>query len=667
MNKKIVFALYKKEIRDILRDKKTIFMMVVMPIFLYPLIVVAMLQIMQSISTEMQQKSYRIAFENVKEQEEINKIMLDEEGQMEYNFDIIHGDNLEEKLKNRQIDAYITEKVEKDQIIYKIQYISTVIDSSNAANIMEDVIEKYREEIRKSKLQKAGLDVKTILYPVSAQFTDHASGEETLGNIIGSMIPFLLITSILLGSMYPAIDVTAGERERGTLETVLTLPVSNYDLIMSKFFAVSTISCFSALLNLISMGVLGVYMFQTIGLTMEGTAINLQEFLPAVGIMILCVMVFALFITALSLCVCLFAKSFKEAQNYITPLMLIVMFTGYIGFIPSMELTQTTAAIPVANISLLIKQIFTFNFSYSNIMIVFISNVAYSLLVIIILGKIYNSEAVLFGDGNSGIRILERRANIKPGQMPTIADAFVVLAVVLLAIFYVGSYAQLKIGFWGVAVQQAIILFIPIGLLLYLKYNKKEVFAIRLPKVSALIGSVVLWSGSYILAIIVSKMLLVIFPSSLEYLDGLNHYFLEQNGMVLFLVVAIFPAIAEEVLFRGFVFSAMREKWKPFTAILISSAIFGLYHMDIVKFFSTGILGMAMAYSVYRSKSIFTSMTMHFCNNAGSVLCLLYPATIGKAYQVLETDSIINNIGLVFLGIILSGLGIFLLNLRNSK
>lgn len=661
MNKRIISALYKKEIRDIVRDKKTIFMMVVMPIFLYPLLVVIMLQVMQNVTTEMKQKSYRIAFENVDNQEEITKIMFDEEDPLDYNFQVVKINHAREQLENKEVDAYITEEEENGQKIYKIQYISTITDSSIAADMMKEVIEQYRENLRKTNIQNAGLDVKAILYPVTTQLSDHASGEDTLGNIIGSMVPFLLITSILLGSMYPAIDVTAGEKERGTLETVLTLPVSNYNLIMSKFFAVSTISCISALLNLVSMGFLGTYIYKTIDLAMSGMSIKLGEFLPAVGIMIICVMVFALFITALSLCVCLFAKSFKEAQNYITPLMLVVMLTGYIGFIPNIELTQATAAIPVANICLLIKQIFTFSFSYSNIMIVLVSNVAYSLLVIIILGKIYNSEAVLFGDGNGGIRILERRANIKSGQMPTIADAMVALAVVLLGMFYIGSYAQLKIGFWGVAVQQAIILLIPIALIVYLKYDKKKALSIRCPKVPSVFGSILLWIGSYILAVMVSKLLLPIFPSSLEYLDGMNHYFLEQNGLVLFLVVAVCPAVAEEVLFRGFVFSAMREKWKPWMAILVSSALFGLYHMDIIKFFTTGILGIAMAYSVYRSKSIFTSMIMHFCNNAGSVLCLLYPAVVGKIYQLLETEHVLSNIGLTVVGSLLVILGVCLL------
>lgn len=662
MNRKTVWALYKKEILDILRDKKTIFMMVIMPIFLYPVIVVAMLQIMQNVSNEMQQKTYKIAFEeSITEQQELKNAIVEIMEEKEYHLQIIDTNMPEQYLQEKQIDAYLVQEEQDGQMIYTIKYVSTINDSVTAADMLKELLNNYREQLRKEGIEAAGLDVQVILYPIVVELDDQASGEETLGNIIGSMIPFLLITSILLGSMYPAIDVTAGEKERGTLETVLTLPISNYELITSKFFAVATISCISALLNLISMGFLGLYLYNTIGFLMNEITIQLVEFIPAIIIMIICVLVFALFVTALSLCVCLFAKSFKEAQNYITPLMLVIMLTGYIGFIPNVELTQTTAIVPVANICLLIKQIFTFQLSYELIVMVLVSNIVYSMVSMMVLGKIYNSETVLFGDGKGGIRLLERRANLKSGQLPTIADAVIVLAIVLLGTFYIGTYAQLKFGFIGVAVQQVIILLVPISFIIYLKYDLKKTLSIKIPKLSDMIGSIMVWAGTYLLAAMASKILAIIFPSSLEYLGEYNQYFLEQNTILLFIIVGICPAIAEEVLFRGFVFSAMKERWKPWTAILLSSILFGLYHMDIIKFFTTGMLGIAMAYSVYYSNSIITSMCIHFLNNTGSVCALVFPDSIGKVYQVLDTEEPALMVSFIIISMLLIIVGRYLL------
>lgn len=182
-----------------------------------------------------------------------------------------------------------------------------------------------------------------------------------------------------MGAVYPAIDTTAGEKERGTLETLLTLPVRNDELIMGKYLAVATVSIVSAMLNPISIGLMGTYIYQVMLVSnQEAAAIDFTGFIPAAVIVVLCVLVFSLFISALTMCVTIFAKFLKEANNYATPLLLSVMLTGYISFIPNVELTPHIASIPVVNICLLIHNLLIFKFEFSIIFIVLATNIAYA-------------------------------------------------------------------------------------------------------------------------------------------------------------------------------------------------------------------------------------------------------------------------------------------------
>lgn len=663
MKRSTIFSLYKKEMLDILRDKKTVIIMILVPIVLYPLLFLGASYAVNAIMQSQQDSTYKVAFEQVEHADEIEKVMNDDSDDLDYHFDVIECKDWKQALNDKKIDICITETKSEKQTVYQIQYLSAVSDSSTAADMMKDVITEYRERLRKTAIEEKNLDVTTMLYPIETKTVDCSSNEESFGSIIGSLLPFLMIVSILMGAIYPAIDATAGEKERGTLETLLTLPVSNYELIISKFLAVSTLSSISALLNFVSMGMVGTLMYQSLQVT-GGNGLNLHliTFIPAMLIVLICVLVFAMLLSALCLCICIFAKSFKEAQNYSTPLLLVVMLTGYIGFIPGVELNATYAMIPIANIVLLIKTIFTFQYSFGNLFLVLITNLVYSFLAIFLMSKIYNSESLLFSEGGS-VKLFESRANMKKGQMPGIGDAFLLLAVSVLVMFYIGSYAQLKLEFWGIPVQQVLFFVMAAGFAWYMKADYKKLFSLKLPKLSTVIGSVFLWIGSYIGIILMSIPLSHIFKGSASELQALNDWFANQPVWAMLLVVGIMPAICEETLFRGFLFGSMKEKWKPFTAILVSGVIFGIYHMSIIKAVTITFLGMALAYSVYCSGSILTSVLMHFLNNTIAVLCYAYPETVKKICPIFmeEKLSSVTCLILVIIAFVCVGLGVMIL------
>lgn len=699
MNKKIIASLYKKEMTDILRDKKTILMMIVVPLILYPLIFIGSMALSASIMNASTTSTYRIGFDQVPEESELRGFFS--EASKEYGYDflyltpnglqeegngavvtVIHEDGesteyatYEEALKNGYLDAYLTKETadaaaeNQSGEVYRINYLASETDSQTAASMIEDMLAEYRQSLREKKLMEAGLAPDAILYPISYEYQDLSSNEETMGSFLGYIIPFLMITSILMGAMYPAIDTTAGEKERGTLETLLTLPVRNLEMIMSKFLATATVAVAAALLNLISMGVLGAYMYESMRAASDvPMEFNVISYLPAIMIMILCVAVFALFASAVCLCVCIFARSFKEAQNYTTPVMLVFMFAGMAGMIPSISLDGKTSLIPVVNVALLIVELFKFHFDMGVIAVVLFSNVAYSLLAVVIMTKLFNSEDILFGDGTGSIRLLEKRSDMKGKQIPGIGDIVLLLSTLLIILMLIGSIAILKYRAYGLVIQQLLILGVTVFYCWYIKTDFKKVFHLKLPRISDLLIATFLWVGTYIVMMTLTVLLSAVFPESAKS-AGQELLDIWENAPIWLVIIssALFPAICEETAFRGVLFGTLQNKCRILVAVLITGAVFGLYHMNLIKFFVVGFFGCILAYAVYKTGSIAVSMWMHFLNNLFSVLLTFYEDQMASVFPILFRE----NLGMgelavfVLIGIVLLVVSLWILHRRH--
>ncbi len=636
MNTKIIKQLYKKEMLDVLRDKKTVLMMVVVPLIIYPLIMMLTVQIMAGVTQEMAKSTYRVGIKGELSQEQSEALRSTDED--DYVIRIVESYDLDKDLQDEILDLYIeVNKVEGQEVFY-ITYLSASTKSNYGVDIIYEKIKKYSSGKTEAMLVEAGLSPEEILSPVSIEYLDKSTKEESTGSMLGSMLPFMLVVSLLMGTMYPAIDATSGEKERGTLETLLTLPISNKELIFSKFLAVGTFGVVSAILNILAMCGVGAYLLNMIN-TMGGVGfeeIQLSKFALPLAIGILCVLAFAVFISALSMCVCAFAKSYKEANNYITPVMLVVMLASFVAFIPNIELTKNMALVPVANICLLLRDLLVFKYDYLAIMLVLVSNVIYGILSVLFLSKIYNSESIMFGDGGSGLQLFERRSNMKKGGVATVGDAWFVVIFMALIYLYVGSTLQMKYEMGGLVASQLLFVIVPLLVALYSKKSIVETFRLKACNIGSVVGGMFMLVGAVLVGLLLTVITSSIFKASGENAVEGMEAFIGDSFLVTLLVVALTPAICEELFFRGYVFTAMENKYKYVNAILISSAIFGVYHMSVVKFFTTAFLGMVICYVAHKSGSIFPGMLMHFTNNALSCVTLYYPEKVAEICPLID-------------------------------
>jgi len=654
MRVKPMLTLYKKEIMDLLRDKKTIIVMILVPILLYPSMMLISLLVMQGVVKDSAEKEYRIAMVESDVRSEVEEVLFEGAEEKSYHFKCLSYPT-EEKAKAdlsaKNVDlvivSYPSEMNDKSSELFgdetlfrvKIYNLAASTNSSNAYSNVREVLNDYSDKIRKKALEKEFEDAESIISPISVTAESISTSEQNAGSIMGIVLPFILILAILTGAIYPAIDATAGERERGTLETIMTLPVRKSEIMVSKFLSVSTIAIFTALLNILSMSAMTFYLYKTMGLSgVSSGSFEFSQFIPAIVSLLICLPIFAMFTSALCLCVCIFAKSFKEANNITSPIMIVFMFAAMVSILPNVELSEKTALIPVSNVSLLVKSVFSLDFDVRLVAIVLFSNLFYCLLMIFFMSTLFSSEDVLFGESTSGIHLFERRANLKKGTMPGYADLLLVLSAVMLLVVYLGSIVTLKAGFYSTLFVQVLIFAIPLLYAIYIRCDLKKLYFIKAPRIRQLLATVLIWIGAFSVNQTLVFLLSKIIPSMEENSDLLTESILNGGFIPAMIIVGITPAICEEATFRGFLFGSLKHRTRVWIAILVSAAVFGLYHMNFLQFFTGLFMGSVMAFMIEKSDSIFNTVLFHMLNNSISVFATFYPKTIEKIPVLGQAD-----------------------------
>jgi sodium transport system permease protein len=608
MNLKKSFEVFKKELVDIFRDKKSVIMMVLIPIILYPIIFSVLGQIIDTNDTEIENYNSQIAI----------KGNIDEDLYYSLNenlyINILEISNYEENLDENYIDAYI-EKKGNEILVY--------FDNNNAFSVlaldrMNKIISDYKNDISNKKLNSLGIKDTNYL-DLKVKEVDKSNSDDLNKYFLASIIPVLLIVTIGLGSVYPAIDITAGEKERGTLETILTVPISKNELFLGKYLAVTFISTLTGILNLLSIFL--VYLLQVLQSNDSGIYIDIGIFTFIK--MIFLILPVAMFISSMTMSACLFAKSFKDAQNVVTPIYLILMIPTFFSMMPNVELTKVKAFIPILNVCLALKEIIMSDLSINIMVIIFFSNLIYALCGYLFILKLFNTEEVLFSDGKS-LKFLVKRNSIKKSDSFKISDIFILASLIMILIIYLGSVFQLKNLFYGIMFTQWILIFMPVILFIwYFKRNFKKVLFLGKFNFKQLIAVLFVGFGGLLAANLQSYFISDIGNQTSKINDALLG--LETGGIILaYFALAISPAICEEIFFRGILLSTLLKRFSPAISIFLSSLLFGIFHLDLYRLLPTLILGLIFGYIVYKTKSIFLSIFLHAVNNSLSVTLMVF-------------------------------------------
>lgn len=380
-NKSMVWEIIKKELRDVIRDKKTLLMMIVVPILLFP-IMFGFLLTMQEDMINVEEDVYNkigFAFEI---DDALNTIIDEKEIQKQIGTE----EEFKEKLENGEINAYITLKDSE----FTIYYTEQDTYGYNTLELAYELLAGYTQSIQSQMLTSEGLIPEEIFNIYTIKEED-ISNRDAYAEMILGMVPSFILMSATLTATFSAIDMTAGEKERGTLETLLTFPIKNSDIISGKFFATTICTAVSALLGFSSIYAVLYYMSQKLE-TFSG--IELLS-LKSIILMLIIFVVFSMLVSALAIVIASKSKSFKEAQNSTQPLSFLCLIPMFISMM-EIEITTTFAIIPFINVSLLIEQVLVNTVNMQYFMIMVVSNIAFIYIVLKAISKLYKSDKILF-------------------------------------------------------------------------------------------------------------------------------------------------------------------------------------------------------------------------------------------------------------------------------
>ena len=449
-----------------------------------------------------------------------------------------------------------------------------------------------------------------------------------------TIIPLILILMTITGAVYPAIDLTAGERERGTLEMLMAAPVPRMSLLSAKYVAVLVVAMLTATANLVAMTL-------TLIATGLGTQVFGQSAPPLVlisavfGLMIL----FAAFFSAILLALTSFARSFKEAQAYLIPIMLLSLAPGLMTLLPDLQFHVGLAVVPLVNIVLLARDLLEGSADPALALAAIISTALYAVAALALAAHVFGTDAILYGAEVSWSTLWAWPEQARTA--PPLTSTLLCLAMLFPLYFLFSNGLQRVIA---ESMQMRLAMTATVTALLFaglpaLALRCQHVtfrhgFQLRYVPWFILIPAVLLgfslWPFAHEL-VLLSQMLglFTLSSSQLEAVQSLLDQWKAISPVWIILSLAVTPAVCEELFFRGYLQGALQAKLKPRTAVLFSALLFGLFHvattsmLAIERFLPSTFLGLILGWIGYRTMSVWPGIFLHATHN-GLLLLIAY-------------------------------------------
>ncbi len=464
-------------------------------------------------------------------------------------------------------------------------------------------------------------------------------GSEESGSMLATLVPLVLVLMTITGAVYPAIDLTAGERERGTIEALIASPVPRGQVLFAKYTAVVTVALLTAIVNLVAMLVTLKAGGMMRILTGGDDAIPWFTLLQIFGLLVL----FSGFFSALLLCLTSFAKSFKEAQAYLIPLMLLSLAPGVLSLIPGVTLTNTLAVVPLVNIILLTRELLSGVVNPLAATAAVLSTLAYAAAALAVAARLFGTDAILRGSELSAGSLFRRPQ--AASEVPAPSTAALVLATIFPVYFWVSnslaqaaqaaaveagdlSQVDIRSALMASALSLAAVFGgIPLIAAWFARDSFATTFRLRSPiggwrLATAVFGAAVMGLGLWGLAhesfVLTTSRL---DPSRIEAARTMMERLQSVPLWVVLLTLAVAPGVIEELCFRGYLFSSLQKVLSPWRTIGLTALLFGIFHvltgssLLIERFVPTTLMGLFLGWVAYRTGSVWPGMLLHAVHN----------------------------------------------------
>ncbi len=683
--------IYLRELRDQLRDRRTLFTIVVLPLLMYPLLAMVWCQMQQflkeqpskvlvvgvaslpqqpvlleeehftrALCTESEAKLLELKFEPASSQpvsdvQDVRNAAKRDIAIRLYDAVVYFPPDFAQHIARfRRAKSEVGEKklqvADLDDVPQPEIFVDSASDGSRVAlNRLDLILRRWREAMVQDNLRLSDIPLGAAR-PFEVVNTDVAETFRRRAAIWSKVLPFVVLIWALTGAFYPAVDLCAGEKERGTLETLLVSPARRDEIVWGKLLTVTTFSMATSLLNLICMGLTGSLFFMQMA---QATSSPMMMDLGPPPISSLCwlgiaiVPISALF-SALALAIAAFARSTKEGQYYLMPLLLISLPLMILPLLPQVRLDLGFSLIPVTGVMLLLRALMEGQYLEALRYSPFVIGVTALCCWLAIRWAIqqFNSESVLFRESERfGVGLWLRHLIRDREDTPSPAEA-IVCGVLLLVIRFVASFTiPMPQGWTQFAVTtlvvQAALIATPACLMAIMLTRKpRQTLLLQAPSfwstvpaamlLAALLHPALMWLGAGIRAV---------YPLSDETLRALAplETLIQQATLPeLLLLVAVTPAICEELAFRGFILSGLRRMGHKWTAIAICSVLFGVAHGLLQQSLAATVVGLVIGYIAVKTNSLLPAMAYHLVHNGLGVMHSRITPEVVQAWPVLD-------------------------------
>lgn len=683
-----------RELRDQLRDRRTLFTVLVLPLLMYPLMGIALLQVSQfsrphqtriwilgadylpastplivdgAINHELLDPTPSSAMEMLVDDNSKHWLMLLAEFQLAPPNDqdrMVFNQLVIEELSNRNADlaVMITGPIDVTRSLTdrlapaKLPRIHVFSNSgrdksSIAAQQFDRVLNQYRQQLAMQVLSTNHINA-GFMESFVIENADVGDAKWKRAATWSKILPFIVMIWSLTGAFYPAVDLCAGEKERGTFETLLSSPALRNEIAIGKLLTVMAFSIATSLLNLVSMGFTGIYVISRLGAQMASQSASFEPLgLPPVSslfwLLLALIPISALF-SAVALAAASFAKSSKEGQYYLVPLMMISMPLMMIPMLPAARLDLGTSLIPVSGLMLMLRGLIegrhaeVLQFSGP---VVAVTLVCCWLAIRWVVNQ-FNRESVIFRPSERfSVHVWLRHVMRERNELPLLGHALLCGIVILVIKFFVSLGASTPVNWLEFTKQTMIILVAAVAMpsiLMAMFLTRRPLRSLklvpcRIPVACAAVLAAILLHPAVTW---ISQCVLTIYPPSgdLNALqDLMGAIMADAPGFwAILLVMAIAPAVIEELAFRGFILSGLQSMGSNVKAILISSLLFGAAHSILQQSIITFFLGCILGLIAVKTCSLIPCVLYHLVHNGISIAISMIEQPLVSDYPLLN-------------------------------
>lgn len=672
----IVGVIFRRELLDQFRDRRTLFMVVVLPLLLYPIGGIGLMQLAMGFL----KKQYSVAVVHVEQLptsleltrqatavlglasshpllaplgvDQMRRTLPPILGTASPRYELLVRDSLvledaqglnlqpcdspeaaSEMLATRQVDlileigpGFLEGLLADQRPVLKIHGRPGDDRSRLAEARLTRVLIDYRETVKEWRLLRQGLPPDfDLAFTVSNPQREQAPARETADELFRAMaqiFPFVLVMWSLAGALYPAVDLCAGEKERGTMETLLISPASREEIVWGKFLTIWLFSAATALLNLLSMGLTTWYF---------SMQLPQSPFRPSIFLWgTLLLLPLSAFFSAVSLAIGVYARSSKEGQYYLMPLFFVTMPLIFLTLAPGVELNAFYSMVPVTGVALLLKALVIANTPSLQLVTYFIPvlvpMVIYSWLALRWAIEQFQREEVLFREAEQvdlvqWFRRLFREKEALPGQAMAFGGFFLVL-IVFQVLIRLPLQAELSLHLLTAYLVGVLMPTLMMAIML----TTRPLLALALRPVTlrdlllALALAVLLMPPGALTTHVILESIPGLKQSLQERLDNPIPGSTSPAGLFVWVqltvLIPLLMAVSEELLFRGFILTGLSRYFSPMPALLLSSFLFAVFHMNVFQSIPHFLLGLVLGLLAQRTGSVIPAIVMHLAFNA---------------------------------------------------